>query len=103
MKAVAMMLSAVVLMGGSAVAQASAELAKTKACLACHSVDTKLVGPAYREVAAKYATQADAEAYLAGKIRQGGTGVWGQVPMPPNAHVSENEAKALAAWIMSHK
>ena len=87
----------------SAPAFASADLAKAKNCLACHTVDKKLVGPAYKEVAAKYAGQADAVATLAAKVQKGGVGVWGQVPMPPNPQVSAEEAKTLVEWVLSQK
>lgn len=78
------------------------ELYKTKACQACHKIDAQLVGPAYTAVAQKYAGRDDAVAYLAGKIKNGGQGVWGQIPMPPNA-VTEEEAQALAEWVMTHQ
>ena len=84
------------------VASANADLAKAKNCLACHAADTKLVGPSYKEVAAKYAGQKDAADKLAAKIKAGGVGVWGQVPMPPN-QVSDAEAKTLATWVLSIK
>jgi cytochrome c len=84
-------------------AQASAELAKNSGCLNCHNVDTKLVGPALKEVAAKYADQADASAYLADKIIKGSNGVWGPIPMPPNANVSPENAKVLADFILTLK
>ncbi|ATE62332.1 c-type cytochrome [Thauera sinica] len=87
----------------AAPAFANADLAKAKNCLACHAVDKKLVGPAYKDVAAKYAGQKEAAAALATKIQKGGVGVWGQIPMPPNPQVSEAEAKTLAAWILSQK
>lgn len=80
---------------------ASPELAKQKNCLACHAVDKKLVGPAYREVAAKYKADKNAQAVLAKKIREGGVGVWGQIPMPANPQVNEQEAQALAKWVLS--
>lgn len=76
-----------------------ADLAKAKNCLACHAVDKKLVGPSYKEVAAKYKGQGDAVAKLAVKIQKGGSGVWGPVPMPPN-QVTDAEAKELAAWVL---
>ncbi len=79
------------------------ELAKTKLCLACHSVDTKLVGPAFKDIAAKEAGATDAIERLAGNIRSGSSGVWGPIPMPPNGTVSEAEAKTLAEWILSLK
>ena len=82
---------------------ASEDLAKQKACLACHQVDKKLVGPAYKDIAAKYKTDKDAEKKLAAKIRAGGTGVWGQIPMPANPSVSEAEALTLAKWVLAMK
>lgn len=78
-------------------------LATAKNCMACHAVDTKLVGPSYKDVAKKYATQKDAAAMLADKIVKGGSGVWGAIPMPANAQVNEAEAKKLAAWVLSLK
>jgi cytochrome c len=81
---------------------ANADLAAKKNCLACHAVDKKVVGPAYKEVAAKYAGQKDAVAKLAEKIQKGGVGVWGQVPMPANP-VTPDEAKQLATWVLSLK
>ena len=82
---------------------ASADLAKQKNCLACHAADKKLIGPAYKDVAAKYAGQKDANDKLAQKIIKGGSGVWGAVPMPANPQVNEADAKALATWIMGIK
>lgn len=82
---------------------ASADLAKAKNCMACHALDKKLVGPAYKDVAAKYAGDKDAATKLAKKIREGGTGVWGQVPMPANPQVSEAEALTLAKWALTVK
>jgi cytochrome c len=80
---------------------AQAELAKQKNCLACHATDKKLVGPSYKDVAAKYKADKDAPAKLAKKIREGGVGVWGQVPMPANPQVNEQEAASLAKWVLS--
>jgi cytochrome c len=82
-------------------AHANADLAQKKNCMACHAVDKKLIGPAYKEVAAKYAGQKDAADKLAQKILKGGSGVWGAVPMPANPQVSEAEAKQLAAWVLT--
>jgi cytochrome c len=82
---------------------ASAELAQKKNCLACHAVDKKVIGPAYKEVSAKYAGQKDAADKLAQKILKGGSGVWGAVPMPANPQVNEAEAKQLAAWVLTVK
>ncbi len=76
-------------------------LATSKNCMACHAVDRKLVGPAYKDVAKKYAGQKDAAAKLASKIMKGGSGVWGAVPMPANPQVNAEEAKTLAAWVLS--
>lgn len=84
-------------------AMADQALATAKNCMACHAVDKKLVGPAYKEVAAKYAGQKDAVDKLAAKIVKGGSGVWGPVPMPANTQVSDAEAKKLAAWVLSQK
>ncbi len=82
--------------------QADEALAKAKNCFACHQVDKKVVGPAYKDVAAKYKNDPQATTRLAAKIKAGGKGVWGEVPMPPNA-VTEDEAKKLAAWVLSRK
>jgi cytochrome c len=87
----------------AAPALANEELAKKNACTACHSIDKKLVGPAYKEVAKKYAGNAGAEAMLIDKVKKGGVGVWGQVPMPPNAAVKDEDAKTLVKWILSLK
>ena len=95
--------SAALGLGATAQAQDAAKLAADKACMACHQIDKKLVGPAYKEISKKYAATKGADAMLAKKIREGGTGVWGQIPMPPNAGVNEKEAQILAKWILSQK
>ena len=82
---------------------ASEQLATKNACTACHSVDKKLVGPAYKDVAAKYSAEKGAEAKLVEKVKKGSVGVWGQVPMPPNAAVSDADAATLVKWILSIK
>ena len=87
----------------AAPAFAAEDLAKAKNCMACHAVDKKLVGPSYKEVAAKRADQADAVEYLAKKIKAGGSGVFGPVPMPPNPLLSDDEAVKLAEWILTMK
>ncbi len=87
----------------SSSAMASADLAKAKNCMACHAVATKLVGPAYKDVAAKYSGQKDAENKLVGKVLKGGSGAWGAVPMPANPQVSEAEARTLIKWILAQK
>ncbi len=78
-------------------------LATSKNCMACHAVDKKLVGPAYKDVAKKYAGDAKAADMLAAKVIKGGAGVWGPVPMPANTQVSAAEAKQLATWVLSTK
>ena len=84
-------------------AQASDALAKKHNCLACHTVDKKMVGPSYKDVAAKYGSDAGAAAKLADKVKKGSQGVWGQVPMPPNPTVPDAEVQALVKWILSQK
>lgn len=84
-------------------ALADMQLATAKNCMACHAVDKKLVGPSYKDVAAKYDGQKDAVDKLAVKVMKGGSGVWGPVPMPANAQVSADEAKKLVAWILTQK
>lgn len=84
-------------------AVASLELAQKNACTACHAVDKKLVGPAYKEVAAKYKGDAKAEAMLVEKVKKGGVGTWGQIPMPANAGLSDADAKTLVKWVLSTK
>ncbi len=84
-------------------ALADLQLATAKNCMACHAVATKLVGPSYKDISAKYAGQKDAVDKLAGKIIKGGSGVWGPVPMPANAQVNPDEAKKLAAWVLTQK
>lgn len=82
-------------------ALANQDLATKKGCMACHALDKKLVGPAYKDVAAKYKGQKDAEAKLADKVIKGGKGAWGEVPMPPNAAVTPDEAKTLVKWVLA--
>jgi cytochrome c len=84
-------------------AMANADLAKAKNCMACHSVANKVVGPAFKDVAAKYAGQKDAEAKLVQKVMKGGSGSWGAVPMPANPQVNEAEARTLVKWVLSQK
>jgi len=103
-----MKLSKAALIGSAAVAllaagsaAANEELAKKSACLACHAIDKKLVGPAYKDIAAKYKGQKDAEAKLIDKVKKGGQGVWGPIPMPPNAAVKDEDIKTLVKWVLS--
>ena len=87
----------------SAPAWAAQALATSKNCMACHATDKKLVGPAFKDVAAKYASDKSAADKLATKIQKGGAGVWGPVPMPANTQVNDAEAKKLAAWVLTIK
>lgn len=96
-------LFALIAAAACAPALADLALATSKNCMACHAIDKKVVGPAYKEVAAKYAGQKDAVDKLAAKIMKGGSGVWGPVPMPANPQVKDAEAKKLAAWVLSLK
>lgn len=85
-------------------AMASADLAKSKGCMACHAVDRKLVGPAFRDVAKKYSAVAgDTASALAVSIRKGGAGKWGPIPMPAQSQLSESQARELAQWILNQK
>ena len=103
MKAVWMGIAAAsaLLMVGTA--QANADLAKSSGCMNCHTVDKKLVGPALKDIAAKYKGDAGAVDKLAVKVQKGSQCVWGPVPMPPNAKVSDADAKKLVEWILSLK
>ena len=103
MKSVAVVVLGVAGALAAAPAAASEELAKKHACFACHAPDKKLVGPSYKEVAAKYRADKGAEAKLADKVKKGGTGAWGSVPMPPNGHVPDADIKALVKWVLSQK
>lgn len=87
----------------AAPALASMELATKSACTACHAVDKKLVGPSYKDVAKKYAGNAKAEAMLVEKVKKGGVGTWGQVPMPPNPNVKDADIQTLVKWVLSQK
>ena len=84
-------------------AQASPELAQARNCMNCHGLDRKIVGPAFKDVASRYAGKAGAAAMLADKIIKGGGGAWGPVPMAANPAVSPEEARKLAAWVLSVK
>jgi cytochrome c len=102
MKAITVSLLAAAGILSAGAVQADEALAKSKNCMTCHQVAKKVVGPAYKDVAAKYAGKG-AEATLAEKIIKGGKGNWGAVPMPPNPKVSPEEANKLVAWILSQK
>ena len=83
--------------------KAAEEMMRKDGCAACHAIDKKVVGPAYKDVAAKYRGQKDAEAKLIDKVKKGGSGVWGQVPMPPNVNVKDEDIKTVVEWILSLK
>lgn len=85
----------------AAPAMANLDLAKKSNCMSCHTVDKKLVGPAYKDVAAKYAGKADAVKMLSEKVKKGGKGAWGEVPMPPNAAVKDADIETLVKWILA--
>jgi cytochrome c len=86
----------------SAFASDAKDLARKNQCMSCHKEEGKLVGPAFKDVAAKYKEDADAEAKLAAKARNGGKGVWGSVPMPPSKSISDDDLKTVISWILSH-
>lgn len=85
----------------SAPAMASLDLAKKSNCMSCHQVDKKMVGPSYQDVAKKYAGDAGAAKMLAEKVKKGGKGTWGQIPMPPNAAVKDADIETLVKWILA--
>ena len=93
----------VLALAATAPAFANPQLAQQKNCMACHATDKKLVGPSYKDVAAKYAGQKDAVDKLTQKVMKGGSGVWGAVPMPANPQVTEAEAKQLVQWVLTVK
>jgi cytochrome c len=96
--------AALLALAAGAPAQASEALAKKHMCTTCHAIKgAKTIGPTYADVAKKYAGQKDAEAKLADKVKKGGQGVWGQVPMPPNGAVPDADVKTLVKWVLSVK
>ena len=101
--AAAVLATAGLLAAGAVHADAGEDLLKKNGCTACHAIDKKLVGPPYVEVAAKYKGDAGAAAKLFEKVKKGGSGVWGQVPMPPNPQVSDADLKAMIAYILALK
>jgi cytochrome c len=106
LRLIALLSTATLLAAVQAPAFADQALATSKNCMACHAADKKMVGPSYKDVAAKYASDKDAVKMLAEKIQKGSTpgkGNWGPVPMPANPQVSEAEATKLAAWVMTVK
>lgn len=104
MKKIVMAVAAVSVLGlsGAAAADEMLDLATSKGCMGCHSIEAKIVGPAYKDVAAKYKGDAGAADKLAAKVVAGGVGVWGEIPMPPNVAVTPEEAKKLVDWVLTH-
>jgi cytochrome c len=96
-------LLALLVISAAPVAFASPELAKARNCMACHAVATKMVGPSFKDIAAKYASDKDAEDKLVVKVQKGSTGAWGPVPMPANPQVNEADAHTLVKWILTQK
>jgi cytochrome c len=92
-----------ILGAGAAFAQTPPDTFESKYCSGCHAIDKKMVGPSMKDIAAKHKDKADAVAYLTGKIKKGGVGVWGQVPMPANDSLPDADAKVLAEWILKVK
>jgi len=84
-------------------AKAAEALAKSSGCLACHTVDKKLVGPSYKEIADRYRADKGAAGSLAQKVKAGSKGVWGDIPMPPNGHVKDADIKTIVEWVLSTK
>lgn len=99
----ALILAAALAAVGTAHAQSAPDLLKKHACVACHQIDKKLVGPAYNDVAAKYKGNAKAADMLADKVKKGGSGVWGPVAMPPNPQVPDADIKAMVAYVLTLK
>jgi cytochrome c len=94
-------IAAALTMAGAA--QANEKLAQASGCMTCHGVDKKVIGPSFTEIAAKYRGNKSAEADLVKKVKAGGKGVWGDIPMPPNAHVKDEDIKTLVSWTLSQK
>jgi cytochrome c len=101
--AAAVLTAAGVVAAGAVHADTGEDLLKKSGCTACHSIDKKLVGPSYVEVAAKYKGDAAAAAKLFDKVRKGGFGVWGPIPMPPNPTVSDADLQAMISYILALK
>jgi cytochrome c len=100
MKLISSLIATGLMMSVSVPAFASKEIASKNSCMGCHAIDKKVVGPAYKDIAAKYKGQADAVDKLAKKVKVGGGGVWGAVPMPGNSRISDADAKTVVQWIL---
>jgi cytochrome c len=101
--AVAAVAGAMSVAAGAHAQSAPEKLAQSSGCMTCHGVDKKIIGPAYKDVANKYRGNKGAEADLIKKVKAGGKGVWGDIPMPPNAHVKDEDIKTIVQWILSLK
>jgi len=97
------LLVAGLIVAGSALAGEGEALAKNSNCTSCHAVDKKLVGPSFKDVAAKYSNNKSAQATLEKKVRSGGGGVWGKIPMPPNPKLSDDDIKTIVQWVLTLK
>ena len=95
--------AALLTLSGAALANEGQTLAQKNACMSCHGVDKKIVGPAFKEVAAKYAGDKTAPDRLVAKVKTGGKGVWGQIPMPPSPQVKNEDAAKIIDWVLSLK
>jgi cytochrome c len=84
-------------------AAANEKLAQSSGCMTCHAIDKKVIGPSFKEIAAKYRSDKNAEANMVKKVKAGGAGVWGSTPMPPNAHVKDDDIKAIVQWALAIK
>ena len=100
MKVLAMSVATAIALAAAGTVCAQEDLAKSSGCLNCHAVDTKKVGPAFKDVAAKYKDDASAAGRLADKVRRGGSGNWGSLPMPPNADLSQADLASLIHWVL---
>lgn len=103
MKHVIAAVAASVALAMAGAVQADEKLAQANGCMTCHQIDKKVLGPSFKEIAAKYKADKGAEAALATKVKAGGKGVWGEMVMPPNAHVKDDDIKAIVKWIMAQK
>lgn len=103
MKALIAMSAGAALLTFAGAASANQALAQKNACMACHAIDKKVVGPAYKDVAKKYAGDKGAHAKLMATVKAGGKGVWGDVPMPPNPQVKDDDLSKIIDWVLSQK
>ena len=100
MKLISSLITAGLMVSVSAPVFASKEIASKNSCMGCHAMDKKVVGPSYKDIAAKYKGQPDAVDKLVKKVKVGGGGVWGAVLMPGNSSISDADAKTVVQWIL---